>query len=178
MDESLGALQFVYCNAAGELSQRLLLRWQEAGHYVKGFDEGRQTVLTFRKDRIREYLGNCRSLLKDPDGKPPPSLPRQPTATTRADFAQARAVSDAPQVLFTGFAAAQRAALEDKAIDAGLHIVKSVTTGLAFLVCGATAGPAKIEKARMQGVYIVSEPEFHLLIETGELPDAAVEALG
>jgi hypothetical protein len=49
-------LRFVYCNAEGEVSERAISKWMEAGHYIKGHDAAKGRVLTFRKDRVREYV--------------------------------------------------------------------------------------------------------------------------
>ena len=48
---------------------------------------------------------------------------------------------------------------------------KSVTVDLNFLCCGANAGPKKIEKAREQGVVVLSEEQFKTLLKTGEIPE-------
>lgn len=152
-------LRFIYCNAEGEVSERTLTHWFEAGHYVKGHDMAKGRVLTFRKDRVREYLDGCDSLLKGPSATPPPKPARQAAPASR------------PQMLLTGYGAAQRKALESQAADAGLCIVQTVTKGLTFLACGPNAGPAKIEKARSQGVYIVADQHLQALLQTGELLD-------
>ena len=164
MTEQLG-LRLIYCNAAGETGEHELIRWAEAGHYVKGFSTLRDRVLTFRKDRIHRYLDGCEKLVRDPVGLPPPRLSRDRPKDTR------------PQILFTGFPKLQRAVLERRAEEGGLRVVQSVTDHLVFLCCGPNAGPAKVEKARERKVYIVKEPEFFVLLETGELPDAAMELL-
>lgn len=152
-------LRFVYCNAAGEVSERVLSKWLEAGHYVKGHDAAKGRVLTFRKDRVREYLDGCEALLKGPTASSPPKPARQASPESR------------PQILFTGYGAAQRKALEAQASEAGLAIVATVTKSLTFLACGPNAGPAKIEKARSQGVYIVADQHLQALLLTGELLD-------
>lgn len=158
-------LHFDYENGQGELSRRRLTQWTEVGHYVKGFCQDKGKVLTFRKDRIRAYLDGCDQLLMSPnEGPPPKPSPRAPSDLR-------------PQVLFTGFAKVQRGVLEQKSDAAGLRVVQSVTQRLAFLCAGPNAGPAKVEKAREQNVYIVTEPELLRLLKTGELPDSAVEAL-
>ena len=157
-------LRFVYCNTAGEISERALSQWQEAGHYIKGHDEIKGRVLTFRKDRVQQYLEGSESLLKSPHAAPPPKLARQTVPDER------------PQILFTGFARAQRDALEAKADAHGVRVVQTVTNKLTFLCGGPNAGPAKVEKARSQGVYIVTESQLHPLLETGELLDEVVDA--
>lgn len=157
-------MRFTYKNAAGEVSERLLSSWSESGHYIKGHaDDGR--VLTFRKDRVLAYLNGCEALLRNPVAVPPPRLER------------AKPVEAQPEILFTGFARVQRGVLEQRAQQAGLRVMQSVSKHLTFLCCGPNAGPAKVERSREQGVYVLSEPEFFLLVETGELPDNAVDAL-
>jgi NAD-dependent DNA ligase len=63
-------------------------------------------------------------------------------------------------VCFTGFTASEKDALVKIAESRTLRVVQSVTTELHFLVCGANAGPKKLEKATAQGVAIMSEEDF------------------
>ncbi|KAF1021871.1 MAG: DNA ligase [Paracidovorax wautersii] len=163
----LGSLSFVYTNAVGETKQRRLTNWGEVGHYIKGFDETAGKVLTFRKDRITEYIDvdDIHAILADPYSKPPPVISNKAAPDLR------------PHIVFTGFSAARRAELEQMASDGGLRVVRSVTQTLVFLCGGSNAGPMKLEKARAQGVYIVDETAFIQLVATGVLPDDAVEAL-
>ncbi len=118
---------------------------------------------TFRKDRVLEYLDGCDSQLSDPHSSPPPRIRAEVQRDVR------------PQILFTGFAAVQRAHLEARADAGGLNVVKTVTQHLVFLCAGPNAGPAKVAKSRSQGVYIVREPELFELLESGELPDYAID---
>lgn len=157
---------FVYRNAAGVVSERCLTSWQEVGHYVEGFDRAAGKFCTFRKDPIVEYLGDAAAKLVEPRSSPPPRI----ATTTPRD--------DRPQILFTGFGAVQRAHLEALADASGLRVVKTVTQSLVCLRVGPNAGPSKVAKSRQQGVYIVREPELHALMDTGELPDYAVDAMG
>ena len=159
------ALRFIYCNGVGEVSERSLSQWAEAGHYIKGHDATKGRVLTFRKDRVQEYLDGSELLVKSVTAEPPPRPMRGAARDLR------------PQMLFTGFGAAQRAELEEKADVHGLSVVQTVTKGLVFLCCGPNAGPAKVDKSRAQGVYIVTELQLHPLLETGELPDDVVDDL-
>lgn len=158
-------LRFDYRKADGSQSTRRLTRCAEEGHYVTGFDLDAGQERTFRKDRITQYHDGCASLLRAPYEGPPPKLVRQVAQDAR------------PQILFTGFARAQRAMLEAKADVHGVRVMQTVTTGLAFLCIGPNAGPAKVEKARAQGVYIVTELQLHPLLETGELPDDLMETV-
>lgn len=160
-------ITFAYVNAAGTASERRLTEWAEVGFYLQGFDEAAQAIRTFRKDRITAYHDGAEALLADPFPGPPPSLSRSRAGQQSGNPAAA-------EILFTGFAAQARRDLEAAATAEGLKVVKSVTQHLVFLVAGPNAGPAKSEQARAQGVYIVSEPEFMILLETGELPDHAI----
>jgi NAD-dependent DNA ligase len=75
-----------------------------------------------------------------------------------------------PTILFTGFKAADRARLEKLATDHQFAIRKSVSHGLAILVAGSNAGPAKLADAKQEGATVLSEAEFMKLMDTGELP--------
>ncbi|KPF70329.1 hypothetical protein IP84_00805 [beta proteobacterium AAP99] len=75
-----------------------------------------------------------------------------------------------PQVCFTGFRAADKPALAATAERVGLEVVDAVTKGLTYLVAGENAGPAKLDKARKQGVAIMDRTAFERLAETGEVP--------
>lgn len=164
-DVTLSPIRFRYCNAVGEITERTLVKWDEVGHYIRGWGEGDPQVRTFRKDRVHEYYDGCARLLRDPAGQPPPKVVRDRPADAR------------PHILFTGFAKVQRATLESKADAAGLKVVQTVTQGLVFLCCGPNAGPSKVEKSRAQNVYVLTEPDLHVLMATGELPDSAIDLL-
>lgn len=73
------------------------------------------------------------------------------------------------EVCFTGFALDDKEELERMAAIGALRLRKSVTKNLDFLVCGDAPGPAKLEKAKGQGVTIMDEVGFRHLLETGEI---------
>lgn len=154
-------LHFVYCDARGVETEWFLTTWREQGLYVTAVtDKGPRTFL---KHRVVRYLQG-EGLLDNPCPPPPPRPARRP-ADTR------------PQILFTGFPAAQRIALESKADVTGLHVVKTVTMKLQFICGGPTAGPTKMDNAREQNCVVLNEPQFHLLCETGEIPDEHCEVV-
>lgn len=164
----MNTLEFLYTNAAGETKRRRLEAWAEEGHYVVGHDvlaEG--PVRTFRKDRIVEYLGGCEKILATPFAGPPPKLVRE---SAGADGSTAKPAL--PQILFTGFPAKARTEFEAASAAAGLEVVKSVTQRLTFLCAGPNAGPIKLAKARIQGVYIVTDSDLPAFLESGVLPDS------
>ena len=158
-------IRFAYQGADEQPTKRELVDWAEEGHYLKGFDTTVRQVRTFRKDRIVEYFDDAAQFLASPLGVSPPRLRSGPP----------RPKDERPQILFTGFPAVQRAHLEQLSDAAGLCVVKSVTAGLLFLCAGPRAGPAKVQQARLQRVYIVREPALHALLETGELPDDSLD---
>jgi hypothetical protein len=147
-------MRFVYRNGAGEVSERMLLNWAEIGHYIKGHCTTKGSVLTFRKDRVSEYLNGSDALLGTPRSSPPPRLVRGAPVDAR------------PRIHFTGFASATRNAMQ------------TMANGITFLVCGPRAGALKIEKARAGGAFVVAQEHFTTLLETGELPDETVAELG
>lgn len=139
---------------------RELVNWDESAKYIKGVDLYDHRVKTFRKDRVRDYLDGAEARLNDP--RPDP-------AVFRSD--RDRAPELRPHILFTGFARVQRASLEARAEAAGMRVCKTVTLSCMYLVAGPNAGPTKVADARSKAAYILSEPQFHALLLTGELPD-------
>lgn len=155
-------LAFEYVNAHQQHSVVQLVGWKEQGAYLVGkcLSDGR--VKTYRIDRVQRYLDGCDALLKQPIQQPPPKpLPQVPEKLR-------------PEVCFTGFEQDLRDTLSILAANAGLKVVKSVTVGLSFLVCGPNAGPVKVRKAREAGIYILTQQQAEALLETGELPDSQV----
>jgi hypothetical protein len=152
------SIEFLY-RAPGQEAKifELFPGWKEVGCYIEGIDAAANKLKTFRKDRVVEYLGGAEALLDDPFCAPPPKPVKHH--------------DDRPELLFTGFPSVQRANLERIADEAGFKVVQSVTQHLAYLCAGPNAGPAKVGASRAQGVFIVSEPQFRQLSETGELPD-------
>lgn len=74
------------------------------------------------------------------------------------------------EICFTGFGASKKAELSELALDYKFNVVASVTKNLDFLCGGENAGPKKLEAAIAKGVQILTESEFRILIQTGELP--------
>jgi NAD-dependent DNA ligase len=73
------------------------------------------------------------------------------------------------QVCFTGFSASDKASLTVSAVESQLAVVTSVTKDLAFLCAGENAGPAKLSKAKSQGVTVLTRQQFEHLLATGEV---------
>ncbi|MGF0336759.1 BRCT domain-containing protein [Ectopseudomonas toyotomiensis] len=151
------AIKFSYRDADGRESVRTLTHWSENTRYLQGRSEGDTLPRTFRKDRVVEYLEGADQLLFD---KAPPAPEPAPKAAP-----DLRA-----QILFTGFKAAERAALEVFAEQSGFRVMKTAGKSLALLCIGSNAGPTKVEAARAAGAFILNEMEFNQLAKTGELP--------
>ena len=52
-----------------------------------------------------------------------------------------------------------------------MTVRSSVTKQLNFICIGKNAGPKKMEAARKQGVVVLNENQFRVMVETGELPE-------
>lgn len=138
---------------------RILENWKEVELYISGFDIHEHGYRTFRKDRVIAYLDATEALLKYPRTPPPPRLPKPPK-------------DSCPHILFTGFAAAHRAGLEQQAEAAGLSVKKKVTLECRYLIVGKTPGPTKLAEAHERGACILTEDQFQVMLTTGELPEA------
>lgn len=153
----MAILRFIYSDAEGVVSERELTHWRENSLYIQGRSEGDSLPKTFRKSRVQRYLQGAELLQFDLAPAAPEPTPRAP--------ADARA-----QVLFTGFKSAARDYLESQAEQHGFRVMKTPGKSLAVLCIGPNAGPSKVEKAREAGAFIVTEPEFEHLLQTGEVP--------
>ncbi|MDC7699571.1 BRCT domain-containing protein [Vogesella indigofera] len=147
-------IEFVYQGPSSEPSSRRLTDWKESGKYIVGFCEVAGAVRTFRKDRVVQYGEGVAEFLQEPCPAPPPKAIKQ------------------PEILFTGFTAAERFELELFASEAGMKVVKSATQHLAYLCGGPNAGPTKVDKARKNGAWILDRDSLNALVETGELPES------
>jgi NAD-dependent DNA ligase len=157
-------IAFIYRDSRGQITARTVRDWSDTGEYIQGECSMRNGLRTFRTDRVLEFLGPD----ADPEVRlqfyrsthPPPELrkPRRPAPGTL-------------EVCFTGFKAVEKAALLATAEASGFHVRPAVTKHLHILCCGSNAGPAKVRKARLQGVLVLSEGEFRTMAETGEVPD-------
>lgn len=79
------------------------------------------------------------------------------------------AMKGKPQIYFTGFPAAARQAMTEKAVAAGMWVTEDMTENMAYLVCGPRAGQKKIDKARGMDTVIMTAAAFDALLETGEI---------
>lgn len=150
-------LRFIYTDAQGNTAEWILTRWKENSRYIQGRNEADSLPRTFRKDRVQQFLEGEDLLL----GEAAPPAPEPAPA----------ALPDArPQILFTGFKAADRTRLELLAAETGFRVMKTAGKSLTVLCFGYNAGPAKVEAARGAGAFILDEKQLQHLINTGEVP--------
>jgi len=71
-----------------------------------------------------------------------------------------RRTSTNPEICFTGFRPEDKASMVKLGEENGYRVVGSVTINLKVLVTGEAPGPSKLEKARQQGVSILTIGEF------------------
>jgi len=155
---------FIYQSSRGEITFRVVGGISEGDGYLQALDLVKGELRTFRMDRILERmdpasneaevmarLNHWKSISPEPMRRPRPEV-------------------GALTVCFTGFKAADKVALAALAETKGMFIRAGVSQDLNFLVGGYNAGPAKLERARFQGVIILNEMQFQLLLETGEIP--------
>lgn len=170
----MSVISFTYRDAKGEISHRELIQWKENSLYLQGRSLADTYPKTYRKDRIVTFIAGEDLLLNDAA----PPAPKTPPRSTGSEFAAAAAASGQPnvtiggvhQILFTGFAAAQRAELERQAEESGMKVMKTAGKSLTFLCYGENAGPSKVLKAQEAGAFIIDSAEFGRLLATGEMP--------
>ena len=75
------------------------------------------------------------------------------------------------ETCFTGFTKEDKERLTTIAKEKNMLVRETVTVKLDFLCGGYNAGSAKKEKAKNQGAIFLTEEQFLLMIETGELPE-------
>ena len=159
---------FIYRDARGRITARVLHEASESDAYFQGFCESASGLRTFRKDRILEFITDqvdVEARLKHHISTNPPPTESLPGTPRRVNW------SGQPEICFTGFKKDRKSELSAAAEAASMFVRTSVTRDLDFLCCGDTAGPAKIAKARQQGVVALSETQFVALVETGEISD-------
>lgn len=152
-------LTFIYQDAKGNISKRDIFAVSSSDDYIQGICKKSNSIRTFRKDRILEYITDI-SIIEKRLNHFVKANPTPPTTDTTL-----------PDICFTGFKKEDKEFLTNLAKQKNLNIRSSVTKNLAFLCCGYNAGPKKIETARKQGVIVLNENQFKTMLETGELPE-------
>jgi NAD-dependent DNA ligase len=158
---------FVYRDAKGNTTGRQVSDVSETKDHIQGICLEAGELRTFRKDRVLEFVDDPQALAARLDyhivNSPPPPEPAIRAMPAPGQF----------EVCFTGFKKGDKDRLVQMSKDAGFFVRSSVTKDLDFLCYGFNAGPKKLEKARCQGVLVLSEKQFADLIENGEIPENA-----
>lgn len=155
------SLSFIYQDAKGNITSRNMREVSMSNDYIQGFCEDTHQFKTFRKDRVLEYLTDIR-LIQDKLKHHIKTNPAPKKAPQSAGL---------NEICFTGFSKEDKNSLTTLAKSKNLIIRSSVTKNLNFLCIGKNAGPKKMETARKQGVVVLNENQFRVMLETGELPE-------
>jgi hypothetical protein len=159
----MGIQHFIYVDAKGEMSARTVDVSSINEEYLEGFCLVRNAFRTFRRDRILEFVVNPEKiherLLHHSSQIASTSRGRRPRADDRVE------------ICMDGFSARDKQRFESLASNAGMTVVGSITKRLRFLCVGPRPSSAKINLARQQRAIILTENQFHRLLETGEIPD-------
>lgn len=157
-------VSFIYKDAQGVVTARTVIDISETEKYIQAFCTQAQELRTFRKDRIIEYIqdeANIPERLSHLIANSPSPKPVKHRIQNDGNLSE---------VCFTGFKEDDKMRLSELAKKSSMFVRTSVTSNLEFLVCGFRAGKAKIQKARHQGVIVLTESQFMALLETGEIP--------
>ena len=161
-------LSFIYKDAEGNITFREVSDISESDRYLQGLCLKAHALRTFRKDRILEIIKDNSTVIDKL------SFYKSQFPVSEKTLSQFKTRSNRnhkTEICFTGFKKKEKQQLIDLAESSGFFIRTAVTSNLEYLCCGTTAGPKKIEKARIQGVIALNETQFKSLVETGEIPD-------
>lgn len=148
-----GELRFTYASS-GEV-ERCVYEWAEGPAYIRGYCIVAGAVRTFRKDRVTAWLYGTEHSLKSSTAPKARRKPSRPAGR---------------EILFTGFAAAERQAMEENATSSGWIVRRTVSKGLTCLICGPNAGPSKVRRALDQGTLVLGPEEMtEALLRDGEI---------
>ena len=159
-------LSFIYRDAKGNITFREVTNVSESEIYIQAICLTAEELRTFRKDRILERVAgsvNVEERLQHYRDTIPPPNPESHSNWKRN-------TTGALEVCFTGFKAQDKEDLIRLAEAHGMIVRSNVTSQLNILCGGYNAGPTKTERARHQGVMVLSEHQFRGLLKTGEVP--------
>lgn len=159
----LDTIYFTYQTADGDVMDRHVIVHAVDDDYIEGVCLLRKAVRTFRLDRI---IGDVTSEETGEVADPwewAAAIEEVPARLRQPEPVPAWHPLAGREVLFTGFAAAERLRLEGLAMDANMIVRKSVTQNLDYLVAGPRAGAAKLAQAEEQLVEVISGEDFEAL---------------
>ncbi|QLA54357.1 BRCT domain-containing protein [Pseudomonas aeruginosa] len=152
----MSVLTFLYRDVTGVETTRSLVTWRETSRYIQGRSATESLPKTYRKDRILQFFEGDHLLL-GADAPPSP----EPTPKAMPDMR--------PQILFTGFKAADKDRLGAVASEQGFRVMKTVGKSISIICIGKNAGPTKVESAQGYGAFVLTEEQFFHLCRTGEV---------
>lgn len=158
----MAVISFVYQDAKGIIKTWTLDVWRERGEYINSYDAENKHPLTFRIDRILQWVSGA-ELLENP---------HQEKGTSGKKDLKIAYKNKGPAIAFTGFNADEKESLYKVAEENRFHVVKDSrrTKQLSFLVCSDNPGQKAIEHAEALGAFVITKDEFFHLCETGEIP--------
>ena len=158
--------KFIYKNAQNVVAARDVNVVHEDEEYIDAFCNTTGTYKTFKKERILADVDdvNTASTLQLVA-----ELQSKSAIIQRGNGVKWQNKMHKPEICFTGFAAKEKAELIAYAEAQDFFVRTDVSEGLSFLVCGTTAGPSKLQKARAKGVLLLNRDTFKHLAETGEI---------
>ncbi|MCV4012575.1 BRCT domain-containing protein [Pseudomonas aeruginosa] len=152
----MSVLTFLYRDVTGVETTRSLVTWRETSRYIQGRSASESLPKTYRKDRILQFFEGDHLLL-GADAPPSP----EPAPKAMPDMR--------PQILFTGFKAADKDRLGAVASEQGFRVMKTVGKSISIICIGKNAGPTKVESAQGYGAFVLTEEQFFHLCRTGEV---------
>lgn len=165
---------FIYCDANDVITKRELGNYKDDGIYLQGYCIYSKGVKLFRKDRIIKQFDRNEDLTEfNAAPHPEDTIVQILTKEQRKALIQE---GHALEICFSGVFSVKKSILQEKARENDMLVRTSVTKNLMFLCVGHRgAGPVKIKKAEDQGVYPLTEDEFHKLVDTGEMPESWIK---
>ncbi len=159
-------IKIIYKNASNIVSVREIEVIHEDETYIDALCHTSNQIKTFRRDRILEEIVDIESqLTKDKVAQ----YQRQYEIISHASHERWMNRQGKPEICFTGFKSKEKEELIRHAEENGFFVRTGISSGLSFLVCGATAGPSKVKDARTQGVLLLNKDSYLHLAATGEI---------
>lgn len=158
--------KIIYKNAHGEVTARDINVVHEDDEYIDAFCNTTGAYKTFKRERI---LADVDDINTSSTQQLVAEWQSQSAIIQRGSGLKWQNKANKPEVCFTGFAAKDKAELIAYAEAHGFFVRTDVSEGLSFLVCGTTAGPSKLQKAKAKGILLLNSATFKHLAETGEI---------
>ena len=164
----------LYQNQQGEVLAHQPKNPKDDGVYLRGYCELAKGLRTWRKDRIISEFPDQAALDAYISSNSIEVMTAAMQEARKANRAR-RNPDQLFEICFTGFAAKEKAELEELATANAMLVKKDVTSNLDLLCTGERAGPAKLIKAEKQGTCLLTVDEFKDLVKDGVLPQGWIK---